>query len=232
MLEAAAPSIWAAMNSWFTPTVLFVLLNLVIGTIAITSGIRRAHAHPHEDDSHFRRPDALHTFVRSPSSVLERLKSIGSLYRYRSGEIPFETATVHAPATTATVTAATLVSQGDSQAVEAFETLDEAYEAAASSAHHFARSQSDSHPTAGEIPVKLPAKLKKSASTKSAFAHFEEKETVAALRPATTRHNQPSAGDEEVDAKADVFINRFRQQLKLQRLDSIMRYKEMLTRSR
>ncbi|CAM8939085.1 unnamed protein product [Rhodiola kirilowii] len=36
--------------------------------------------------------------------------------------------------------------------------------------------------------------------------------------------------DEEVDSKADDFINKFKQQLKLQRLDSILRYKEMLGR--
>ncbi|KAI3905855.1 hypothetical protein MKW92_041213 [Papaver armeniacum] len=35
--------------------------------------------------------------------------------------------------------------------------------------------------------------------------------------------------DEEVDAKADDFINRFKNQLKLQRLDSIMQYKDLLT---
>ncbi|KAF5458836.1 hypothetical protein F2P56_022836 [Juglans regia] len=37
--------------------------------------------------------------------------------------------------------------------------------------------------------------------------------------------------DEEVDAKADDFINRFKQQLRLQRLDSLQRYKESLNRN-
>ncbi|KAI8000703.1 Pathogen-associated molecular patterns-induced protein A70 [Camellia lanceoleosa] len=36
--------------------------------------------------------------------------------------------------------------------------------------------------------------------------------------------------DEQVDAKANNFINRFRQQLKLQRLDFIRRYKHMISR--
>jgi len=35
-------------------------------------------------------------------------------------------------------------------------------------------------------------------------------------------------GEEGVDAKADDFINRFRQQLRLQRLDSILRCRDML----
>lgn len=52
-------------------------------------------------------------------------------------------------------------------------------------------------------------------------------------RPATVKERKPPAmdgEDERVDEKADDFINRFKQQLKLQRLDSILRYKEMLSR--
>jgi hypothetical protein len=37
-------------------------------------------------------------------------------------------------------------------------------------------------------------------------------------------------GDDEVDAKADDFINRFKQQLKLQRLDSIIWFKDASNR--
>lgn len=37
--------------------------------------------------------------------------------------------------------------------------------------------------------------------------------------------------EEGVDAKADDFINRFRQQLRLQRLDSILRCRDILTRN-
>jgi hypothetical protein len=36
--------------------------------------------------------------------------------------------------------------------------------------------------------------------------------------------------DELVDSKADDFINKFKQQLKLQRIDSIMRYKDMINK--
>ncbi|GMN36001.1 hypothetical protein TIFTF001_005677 [Ficus carica] len=96
------------------------------------------------------------------------------------------------------------------------------------------RSKSDTKPTAGEpAPKKLSRKMKKSASAKSAFAHFEEAEVVEASRPATVREGKVKAAeveDEEVDAKADDFINKFKHQLKLQRLDSIIRYKEMIGR--
>lgn len=96
------------------------------------------------------------------------------------------------------------------------------------------RSKSDTKPTPGEAPpAKLSKKMKKSASAKSAFSHFEEADIVENRRPATVREGKASlkvteVGDDEVDAKADDFINKFKQELKLQRLDSIIRYKEMI----
>ncbi|KAF5467987.1 hypothetical protein F2P56_012185 [Juglans regia] len=98
---------------------------------------------------------------------------------------------------------------------------------------HVTRSKSDTKPASGEVPKKLSRKMKKSASSKSAFAHFEEDEIVETRRPATVREGKvggAESDDNEVDAKADDFINRFKQQLKLQRLDSIMRYKELIHR--
>lgn len=65
--------------------------------------------------------------------------------------------------------------------------------------------------------------MKKSASTKSVFNHFEEAGISEASQPET-------AEDGEVDLKADDFINRFKQQLELQRRNSILRYKKMLGR--
>lgn len=34
--------------------------------------------------------------------------------------------------------------------------------------------------------------------------------------------------EEEVDVRADDFINKFKQQLKLQRLESLLRYRDMI----
>lgn len=72
---------------------------------------------------------------------------------------------------------------------------------------------------------------------KSAFDHFEfeeaeekEREDNAVRRRPATMRERVKADDVEVDAKCDDFINRFKQQLKLQRMDSILRYKEMLNR--
>ncbi|XP_008780154.1 pathogen-associated molecular patterns-induced protein A70-like [Phoenix dactylifera] len=221
MLGEAILSIWASFHGWLTPAVLFVLLNVVVGTIAVTSkGIRR--------DADAGDPRKL---SRSPSLVLDRLRSF-NLYRYCSGNIPLETAPP--PPVTRSEPLETLHASLD-PAIAAESEVPEAVPAGEEH-HHFDRSQSDTHPTAGEVPVKLAAKMKKSASDKSAFAHFDAEEVEVMLQPATTRartgRREAEEEDErgEVDARADDFINRFRQQLKLQRLNSIMRYREMLNR--
>ncbi|KAE8671426.1 Alkaline phytoceramidase (aPHC) [Hibiscus syriacus] len=94
-----------------------------------------------------------------------------------------------------------------------------------------ARTKSDVEPASGVVPTKLSKKMRKSASLKSPFSHFEEADIVETRRPATVREGKGKATEEEdeVDAKADDFINKFKQQLKLQRMDSI-RYKETVNR--
>ncbi|KAJ8564546.1 hypothetical protein K7X08_001006 [Anisodus acutangulus] len=90
---------------------------------------------------------------------------------------------------------------------------------------HVTRSKSA---TCVEKPA-LARTMVKSASEKKMLVRAE-KEEEDLRRPATTRETVSFGEDEAVDSRADDFINKFRQQLKLQRLDSIIRYKEMLNR--
>ncbi|URE06510.1 Cotton fiber expressed protein [Musa troglodytarum] len=222
MLEESLPSILASVYGWFIPAVLFVLLNLVIGTIAVASKSScTGHHHHHQsgpdaDDGGQTYPGRFlphsHSLSRSSSVVLDCLRSF-NLHRYRSGDIPpsFE------PAPT---TRAEVLCETPNPVAEAEDEQQQQ--------HHFGRSQSDAQPTAGEMPPKLPVRIKKSASEKSAFAHFEEAEVEESGWDAV--ETEGSGGGDEVDARADDFINRFRQQLRLQRLESIARYKEMLSR--
>ncbi|KOM39897.1 hypothetical protein LR48_Vigan04g009500 [Vigna angularis] len=77
MSETAARdfSVYGAMASWFTPSYLFIFINLVIGTIAITSRFtttpkrQRQHQHQHQ-----------HQLIRSPS-LLDRFTSFNLRYR-------------------------------------------------------------------------------------------------------------------------------------------------------
>ncbi|KAL3844238.1 hypothetical protein ACJIZ3_001641 [Penstemon smallii] len=278
--SAIPSSIWASMNNWFTPTVLFVLLNLMIGTIAFTSTL--SNQKESQNDPNHR------TKISRSTSVLQRLKSI-KFYTHdhdRSQE-PQNPPLLHKPNPDSnsntlfsfdnnTHLAQVLETESHyffhenlekSQTQYFFEqnpeqtqpqfdfdrkdsnlddfeqtheekveenemqSMDEVYSQLTGS--HFIRTKSDTEPSSGKIPVKLPAKMRKSASMKSSFGHFEAADIVETRRPATVREKGNSKlkrVDEEVDAKADDFINKFKQQLKLQRLDSIIRYKDLIGR--
>ncbi|XP_047323106.1 pathogen-associated molecular patterns-induced protein A70-like [Impatiens glandulifera] len=248
------PSIWTAANSWFTPTVFFILLNIVIGTIAITSNL----SHRHQQQQQQSKQDLnlqQNPLFRSPS-VLQRLRSINFYpYKYHDPEpSPYHFSPSYVsddsnsplhqtsdklqtpPTEPHHVFQQTHLEEEteeqDDEEEEA-KSMDEVYSQLTN--RHVTRTRSDTEPASGEVPTKLPAKMRKSASMKSAFGHFNKDDAAAvveARRPATVRESKTRLGDadEEVDAKADDFINKFKQQLKLQRLDSILRYKEMIGR--
>ncbi|KAM5566034.1 pathogen-associated molecular patterns-induced protein A70 [Rosa sericea] len=297
---SSLPSIWASMNSWLTPTVLFLLLQLMIGVIFIASSLGTQK--PHDQDNHHHHQQGL---ARSPS-VLQRFKSI-NFYAYRSPEPatnyekPPESEThfafphaqeveqpklprspsmlerlqsfkfhFHFPkessplqprdfavpdpepephfstyehsheddeeseeeAGESEVEAGELDEDQSEAEEEGDQTLDEIYSQLQLQDHRVSRTTSDTKPASGDLPAKLPKKMKKSASAKSAFAHFAADDIVESRRPATVKEKKTKAAedDTEVDAKADDFINKFKQQLKLQRLDSIIRYKGMINR--
>ncbi|KAM0029555.1 hypothetical protein Hdeb2414_s0018g00527441 [Helianthus debilis subsp. tardiflorus] len=111
----------------------------------------------------------------------------------------------------------------DEEEEHEFESLDEVYSKLKTGGHD--RTKSD-----GSIRQKPPAKMKKSASLKVGFTHPEEEEMVEARRPATVREKRTAVkvvadDDVEVDSRADDFINKFKNDLKLQRIESMMRTK-------
>ncbi|KAM3710141.1 hypothetical protein ACJW31_01G006100 [Castanea mollissima] len=302
------PSIWASMNSWLTPTVLFVFLNLMIGTIAITS--RQGNQQQQQQRQHQQQEEAQDQgyphLARSPS-VLQRLKSINLSNYYRSPQQTTTTAFEQTPESNTHYTrkhthqqeqeeqpqltrspsllhrlrsfnlynclspdsnlsqsqTTTLHKTQDSDTHYTFlehleheeeleeldelsqddddeeeeeqeqeqeeRSLDEIYKQL--KGDNVYTSKSDAKPTSGEVPTKLTRKIKKSMSVKLASFHFEDEEDINNIenrRPATVREGKVSVTeDEEVDAKADDFINKFKQQLKLQRLDSIIKWSGM-----
>ncbi|KAK3025760.1 hypothetical protein RJ639_041916 [Escallonia herrerae] len=231
-------SMWASMASWFTPAILFCVLNLVIGTIFVASKFKPQSHHQLGGDNtpqlarepslldrvmsfnlplhKYDRPDPSPSDSRNPDpqndppqpvrapSLLDRVKSINF------SSFKFETYDPSRPDT---------------------HYSDPGSDRNQASDHHVARSKSD---RSGETPGRPQATLKKSASASFAdgLMEGEQTEEVDIRRPATVRVGEAASfGDDEgVDAKADDFISRFKQQLKLQRLDSLVRYKEMLGR--
>ncbi|GJM98145.1 hypothetical protein PR202_ga15127 [Eleusine coracana subsp. coracana] len=193
--EAAIPALWSAVNGFFTPAVLFILLNVVIGTIAVTSKSSAppaAAANGGESASAVVEGGVEHQpqqrrLSRVPSMAFERLRSF-NLSRFaapapepasvdRVVDLGYE----QPPAPTAPEKEA---------AVKA--AVDPEPEREAEHAHaHMERCRSEA---AADLEVpRLPARLHKSASEMSAFAHFEAEEVEEAVqavekrRPATTR---------------------------------------------
>ncbi|XP_062229069.1 pathogen-associated molecular patterns-induced protein A70-like [Phragmites australis] len=252
MLEAAIPALWTSVHGFFTPAVLFIVLNIVIGTIAVTSKVGAPASAVSEGEGAAAAAggaraggEQLRRLSRVPSMAFERLRSF-NLSRFA------------APAPEPAV--AGVMDLGYEQPALPVEKQDKEVEVEREHEHtHMERSRSETAAEA-ELP-RLPARLHKSASEKSAFAHFEAEEVeeavqaVEARRPATTREgaarrgrrlpdpvadtseseSEPeeeaaAAGGGEVDARADDFINRFHHQLKLQRMASILRYRETIRR--
>ncbi|CAI9782661.1 unnamed protein product [Fraxinus pennsylvanica] len=195
----AAESMVATLKSCLTPTVIFCILNLTIAIIYITSSLNRHHIlGDHEDNS---RPQ----LVQVPP-LFERVDSI-NLPIYRSEQPDrFDDATAPREPTHQQKY------EAEKEDVKRCLYVEE---------NHVTRSTS-------EPCVKAPVKrvLKKSASEK---VYVAEPEAEADRQwPATAREMKNLREtvyydeNEDVDAKADDFINRFRQQLKLQSVDSIL----------
>ncbi|XP_047056904.1 pathogen-associated molecular patterns-induced protein A70-like [Lolium rigidum] len=222
---------WSLVRGYFSPATLFLLLNVVIGTIALTS--RRRHNHHHDDHHHQQQHqkdyvDQYDAAPRAPaplartSSVMERLRSLG-LYRFRSGDFPPEYNYS--------------LSAGDD---------DESNKQHQQQAQ-YARSRSE--PAAAKPPTNRTGngaeKAAKAKVAKKPLSEVRRLERAPAPAPARLVQRAPrapvaravvtAAATEAapaacVDERADDFINKFRQQLQLQRLNSLLNYKEMLNR--
>lgn len=92
--------------------------------------------------------------------------------------------------------------------------------------HHVIKSKSEKRTSAKKTTVEM-----KKSRSEMRIASEDDDEDVDLRRPATARA-RVHAIDEEVDAKADDFITRFKQQLKLQRLESLVRYRDMMNRGK
>ncbi|KAL5227600.1 hypothetical protein ABZP36_015865 [Zizania latifolia] len=235
--DAMAPPGWSLLRGYyFSPATLFLLLNVVIGTIALTSRSHRRRRHHHDEHYKVEQQNCLDQYAPPPpaplartSSVMERLRSLG-LYRFRSGDFPPEY----------NLSAANAI-----------------YDESEKQQAQYTRSRSEPAPAPREPPVELKRKkekashsppnvvkaVKKSSSEvkKLERAPAQAKQVQRAPPRAQARTVQAAARKEipaeleaaagsSVDARADDFINKFRQQLQLQRLNSLLNYNEMLNR--
>jgi len=229
--------------TWFTPSSIFIIVNLVIGTIALASrfngppkndqqpqlsrspsllnrirsfNLRHCNNHNHQDqepsfvaqpelesESEFTHPQ----LVRKPS-LLERVLS----FNLNKHEPQYPQTHYVQPESESESTQPQLVRKPSLlQRVMSF---------------NLNKHDEAENPVCDEVKSKV--EMKKSASEKTLEREEEDEETVERRRPATAAARSETTTckeDEAVDAKADDFINRFKKQLRLQRLDSFMRYR-------
>ncbi|KAG7988731.1 hypothetical protein I3843_03G202500 [Carya illinoinensis] len=222
-------STWAFITSWFTPTSLFLLLNLTIATIVLSSRFGSQ-----------RRPEHEQQLDRVPS-FLARVKSFNfSLHKFDQPNTdpvadhflqPTDPEHVtnpcpvparpppqiaRSPSLLKRLKSINLSSLYRSDSSTSESEVHHPTDLNSDADHLVKQSKSNKSVGAPERPVE---KIKKSASEKSPVGSSEEKETTSLEE------------DEDVDEKADDFINRFKQQLRLQRLDSLLRYRNLLKRN-
>ncbi|KAG8094548.1 hypothetical protein GUJ93_ZPchr0012g21632 [Zizania palustris] len=158
MLESAIPALWSAVHGWFTPAVLFLVLNLVIGTIAVTSKVGASAAGGKREGEGASGGGGVggeqRRFSRVPSMALDRLRS-------------FNMSGLVGPAPEPPV--AGFMDLGHEEPPVAV--VEEQDEGERVHAPQVERSRSEADAEA-ELPP-LPARLPKSASDRSAFAHFK-----------------------------------------------------------
>eukprot|EP01018_Ginkgo_biloba_P026421 Gb_15157 [translate_table: standard] len=211
---------WNVTRSWLTTPVLFVLLNIVIGSIAVTSAKSKRN-----------NPTA-------PSMLTRLMSSNFSRKTVYEDDLIEENDIVNAEI------------QENEQKIEDFTEEEEEEKNSAEEeqkaqpvwiepptstvvpqrthhSHRLTKSKSDTPPTGGQLPPPLPTRLKKSGTFDSDFSHF----VAERVEEDYTRASDPRFAT-EVDAKAEDFIQKFKRQLKMQRIESFKRYREMIDRAK
>ncbi|XP_050217873.1 pathogen-associated molecular patterns-induced protein A70-like [Mercurialis annua] len=248
--KLTSTSLWSSTTTWLSPTslTLFISLNLVIGTIAVFTRYNSTKSATEQRQTETRQ------LQRAPS-LIDRVKSFNlPFYNYSQHDLSeFESSETTMGYVRHDLAPAPAQAQAQSilQRVKSIKSIksinlfalyrsEEETESAGQEQHkdpgvvemephhHVMRTQSESMVAPVKRKVKAQEKLKKSASEKAMDESQEEEdaESIEKRRPATTSF----AGEDDhgVDAKADDFINTFKQQLKLQRLNSLLRYRDLL----
>ncbi|KAK7291838.1 hypothetical protein RIF29_07301 [Crotalaria pallida] len=226
MYEEAA----ATIGRWLTPSSLFIFTNLVIATILITS---RYFAAPNNNTHHL---------LRSPS-LLHRLSSFNYYSSYNYNNLtPTESSTqadqlVRTPSLLQRVKSFNFCLYDHHQQTEHAQ-LESQNPNPVNNNNNNNNNNQEQEPKLVRAPSLLQRlqsiNLLRGEKEPEAGSEDESEETVEGRRPMTAPERRWLMEEEEaggVDAKADDFIKRFKKQLRLQRVDSILRYRRQMIKS-
>ncbi|GJT75255.1 BEACH domain-containing protein LvsA-like protein [Tanacetum coccineum] len=234
----------ASMCAWFTPTILFCVSNLIIATLFIASKSNTnttKHYDHYQNHDHDINESSVQGYSFTPriprvSSFLERAKSINL-----SSCIPTITTTKIVPCenTPISKTAKYTSLSRLAQSIHSPCSYDTQPDSPRYPSNKKPYTQIFTNLTGqlAQVPSIVQVKRFKSKTPKEKISAVEIKKTrsevrhvsddeddVNMRRPETARARR-NADD---DAKAENFITKFREQLKLQRMDSINRHNDML----
>lgn len=192
-----------AARGWLTPAVLFVAMNLVIATIAVASRLMSSPGDGDGDEAAGERRGLFQralSFLRSSFSFSSRLR----------------VASDHALAQVVQPQPQPLF--GDDGVPNPGPSLQQQPQPVA---------EADQQPEA-EHSQREEARVERSRSEAAAEAPSNRRRaaTEELLDGLGGEEGEAAVVEVEVDARADDFIRRFREQLRLQRLDSILRYRD------
>lgn len=263
MLDA----VWSGARGWLTPPVLFLFINIVIGTIAVMSKLMSSAA---AGDS----GDQRRSLMRAPSAAFDRLRCfsfsrLGMSPEHHAAAAAYEqqytalddgaaaspssypapdggewrgmsllrrapsvlrgfsfsrrgpAAAEHAPATPPPDSAADDAAPSPLRQAPPVEKREHE--------HHAGIERSQSEAAAVEAPARRRPRGKKTRMSGRELRTDGHAGTGEAA--ATARREILLPPPVEVDARADDFIRQFREELRLQRIDSILRYKDTLRRT-
>ncbi|KAF3439610.1 hypothetical protein FNV43_RR17888 [Rhamnella rubrinervis] len=245
------------MASWLTPTYLFLFLNLVIGTIFLISRLK-PHHHQHDHPGPYNSPQlarapsllervksidfSFYKFDQPTPPETEfnppQTTQPGSVTHYVQDHQPPLVRTPSLLDRLKSINLSSLYNRSETEVLEAARAERRRVDLDPNQStdhddHLVKRSKSDSS-SGDATSSQHPEKIKKSVSEISALGKLVVDEVMERPVPATTRvekwsDKRTSVGEDQgVDAKADDFINKFKQQLRLQRLDSLKRFGDML----
>jgi hypothetical protein len=212
--DSVSISAYDVMISWFTPSCIFLIVNLVIGTIAITSRFAAKGDSPPQ-------------LVRSTSSFLGRVTSFGiRCCKYKP---------IIAAATT--TPEETQIEQVDNCDVPQLDRAISSSMLDRVKSIDLGLSKTEINKGPDDL-ARNPLPRAPSLLERLMSGNFRRLDSVKEEKKPKFEVELESEGEvvrgrveeEEVDAKADDFIKRFKQQLRMERLDSILRYRDILNR--
>ncbi|KAK3156385.1 hypothetical protein QOZ80_2AG0106630 [Eleusine coracana subsp. coracana] len=262
MLDA----VWSGARGWLTPPVLFVLINLVIGTIAVMSKLMSSSAAAGDGDQQQRQRQGL---MRAPSVAFDRLRCFSfsrlglppsplpHTPRYPAFDDDAAAAEASAPSPAYPAQdgggewwQTSLLRRAPSVALDRLRGLSFSRRGAPAADDHApatppAEPSSFLRPAPAEMEHEQ-THIERSQSETAAVAPARRRPRARKTRMAAKTTEEPAADGAatggagrfevlppavEVDERADDFIRQFREQLRLQRIDSILRYKDTLRRT-